>query len=144
MAGSVTKEGFSVVAEKTKMGAQVVYDKLDETGITDTAKVAGGYVADSAKATGNYVYEKGSVGISMLNSKIDEHETLAQAKRAAAEKASQASAYVSSFFGWGKSAAQTQDEPQAAAPEEAKGEAEEIKEDEQPQFAAAGSEQPAT
>lgn len=115
VAGTVTAEGLSVVAEKTKQGAEVFYgglqasgtvvkDKLDETGITDSAVAAGGYVAGGAKVAGGFVYEKGSEGLSMLNNKIDEHESLANAKRAAAEKASQASAYVSSFFGWGKSA----------------------------------------
>ena len=50
-----TKYGLDQAAEKTKLGAGVVYEvgcdagsavksKLDETGITDTAKVAGSYV----------------------------------------------------------------------------------------------------
>ena len=115
IAGTVTKEGLDVVADKTYQGMGILSDglsasgavlkgKLDETGVTDTASNAAGHVAVGAKIAGGYVYEKGSAGVSMLNDKIEEHETLAQAKRTAAEKANQATAYVSSFFGWGKPA----------------------------------------
>jgi hypothetical protein len=41
----------------------------------------------------------------MLNAKIEENESLRLAKAAAAKKASEAATYVSSFFGWGSSAA---------------------------------------
>lgn len=115
VASSVTKEGFEVVVDKTSQGmgmlseglsasGAVLKTKLDEAGITETATAAAGTVAEGAKFAGGYVYEKGAIGVSMLNEKIEEHETLAKAKRAAAEKASQATAYVSNFFGWGKPA----------------------------------------
>jgi len=80
-----------------------VRDKLDETGITDGAKVVGGYA-----------YATGAAGVSMLNARIEENENLAYAKATAAKKASEAASYVSGFFGWGSSAAAAQQ------PEEAK------------------------
>ena len=51
--------------------------KLDETGITDGAKAAGGYV-----------YSKGAEGFGFVNSKIDENETLSSMKKSAAAGAS--------------------------------------------------------
>ena len=87
IAGKRTKEGLDFAAERTKYGAGVVYDgvsdgaslvkdKLDETGITDGAKIVGGYA-----------YSTGAAGVSMLNAKIESNENLASYKSAAAKKA---------------------------------------------------------
>ncbi len=88
-AGTVTKDGLDFAAEKSKQGAETIYNAgvdaktalLDDTGITDGAVAAGGYVyeksaqglttaktkliddtgiADGAAAAGGYVYEQGS------------------------------------------------------------------------------------
>ena len=46
---------------------------MDEVGITDGAKAAGGYV-----------YNTGAAGLSFMNSKIEENPTLASVKTSAA------------------------------------------------------------
>lgn len=79
--------------------------KLDETGITDTAKVAGSYVYSTGEAAASSVYKAGASGFSAVNAKIDENETLANMKQQAAQGANKAASYMSSLFSWGASAA---------------------------------------
>ena len=119
-ASEVTKDGYSYAKDKTVAGtgailvgaasaSTVVKGKLDETGVTDTAKQAG-----------SYVYETGASGVSYVNEKIEANPTLASAKTAAAqtatvaataaaETASKAASYLSGFF-WGSKP--VQEEPQ--------------------------------
>lgn len=66
----VTAEGAHKVYEVSAAGGAVVMNKLDEVGVTDGVKAAGGYV-----------YEKGSDGLSFVNSKIEENETLSGLKK---------------------------------------------------------------
>ena len=58
------------------------------------------------------MYEQGTSGLSYVSSKIDENESLAAAKRTAAEKASSAVNFMSSWMGWSGGA---QAQPQGAA-----------------------------
>ena len=86
---------------------------MDEVGITDGAKAAGGYV-----------YNTGAAGLSFMNSKIEENPTLASVKTSAAQgassvasgasqMASSAAGYMGSIFGWGSNNAAAQSQPAA-------------------------------
>ena len=90
-----TKYGLDQAAEKTKMGAGAIYEvgcdagssvktKLDEAGITDKAKAAGGFVYATGEAAATTVIGVGSTGVAAINAKIEENETLANMKRQAA------------------------------------------------------------
>ena len=111
-----TKYGLDQAAEKTQMAAGAIYDvgcdagsavksRLDETGITDKAKAAGGYVYSTGEAAATTVIGAGYAGMTAVNAKIDESTTLANMKKQAAEGANQAATYMSSLFGWGTGAA---------------------------------------
>ena len=111
--------------------------KMDESGITDGAaaagsyvvdgaKTAGGYVVDGAKTAGGLVVAASAAGLTAVNERIEQNETLAGIKRQATDGASQAasyasegarraSTYVSGLLGWGASA-----QAQQQAPEEGK------------------------
>ena len=133
-----------------KSGASAAKGKLDETGVTDGAMIAGGMVAVSAKAAGGYVYEKGATGLSFVNDKIEENPTLAGAKTKAAEgasqmakgasqvaqgatqMASQAAGYMGSFFGWGGTGSSAKT---SAAAEESVPDSQEETKDEKAEFA---------
>lgn len=141
--GNQTLETMDWTAENMKKGAGHIYeasystgsalrDKLDETGVTDRASQA----AESAKVAGGYVLATGAAGVSFVNSKIDENETLSNIKSTASQGAQQAAAAAStaakqamssmtSWFGWGGSS-QSAAQPQAAAPEESKGQDEPV------------------
>lgn len=88
VSAGITQEGLCLVrdnaAEKTKDSASLFYEvgadisgtvkgKMDETGITDGAKVAGGFVL-----------EKGAAGVSYINDSIDQNPTLASIKTSTA------------------------------------------------------------
>ena len=94
------------------MGAGAIYEvgadagsaikgKLDETGITDSAVAASGYVYEKGATAATVVVGAGSSGLAAVNAKIEENETLANMKAQAAEKANTAATYMSSLFGWG-------------------------------------------
>ena len=94
------------------MGAGAIYEvgcdagntvktKLDESGITEKAKMAGGYVYATGEAAATTVIGAGQSGVSAINAKIEENPTLANMKKQAADGANQAATYMSSLFGWG-------------------------------------------
>lgn len=77
-AGTVTKESLDHAAEKTKEGALYTYEVGLEAGTTVKTKLFDDTgITDHAVAAGGYVYSTGSQGVSYVNSKIDENETLA-------------------------------------------------------------------
>ena len=67
--------------------------KMDDTGITDKAKSAGGFV-----------YDTGAAGVGYVSSAIDSNPTLASAKTAAATGVGQAASYMGSLWSGGLAA----------------------------------------
>lgn len=104
--------GYEVTKEKATEAGTLIKDKLDETGITDGVKTAG-----------SAAYSAGLAGAGFVNSKIEANPTLASAKAATTQKASQAANYAMSWFGYGGAAGNESaaaGEAQAAASEEQK------------------------
>ncbi len=79
-AGTVTKDGLDFAAEKSKQGAETIYNAgvgaktalLDDTGSTDGAVAAGGYV-----------YEKSAQGLTTAKTKLIDDTGIADGAAAA-------------------------------------------------------------
>ena len=119
VSAGITQEGLCLArdsaAEKTKDSASIFYEvgvdisgtvkgKMDETGFTDGAKVAGGFVlensvagartvkdkmdetgiTDGAIVAGEVVLEMGVASVSYINDSIDQNPTLAGIKTSTA------------------------------------------------------------